>query len=136
MRLLASREHSRLELQRKLVLHAEDPDELERLLDELTQRGWLSERRVAEQVIHARRARFGSRRIGRELLDKGIAGEVIAAALSELKEGDLEAACAVWRKKFGALPRSAAERARQVRFMQGRGFGLDVIFKVIQGEGQ
>ena len=136
LRLLASREHSRAELRRKLALDTEDPDQLESLLDELARRGWLSERRVAEQLIHARRGRFGSRRIRQELLEKGVAEEVIAAALPRLKESDLDAARMVWRRKFGAPPGTAAERARQVRFMQGRGFDLDTIFKVIKGDGQ
>lgn len=132
LRLLASREHSRLELQRKLAPHAQDPEELARLLDELTRRSWLSEQRLAEQVIHSRRGKFGSRRIRQELLDRGVAEELIADALPLLKESDFEAARDVWRRKFGAPPRSRNERARQVRFMQGRGFALDTILKVIK----
>jgi regulatory protein len=134
LRLLARREHSRAELARKLAPHTQDPDEVERVLDELERRGWLSERRVVEQVLHARRARFGARRIERELLDKGVSEENIAAALPELKSGELHAARAVWLKKFGGRrPRRPAERARQVRFLQGRGFDLDTILKVIKG---
>lgn len=136
LRLLARREHSRRELARKLAPHSEDPDELERVLDEFENRGWLSERRVVEQVVHTRRARFGARRIERELLEKGISEEAVAAALPELKAGELEAARVVWRRKFGRQPRTAAERARQARFLQGRGFALDVILKVIKGEDQ
>jgi len=134
LRYLARREHSRLELARKLAPHAEDPAEVERVLDELEQRGWLSERRVVEQVVHARRARFGARRIGRELLEKGISEEGVAAALLGLKSGEQEAARAVWLRKFGGRqPRGLAERARQVRFLQGRGFDFEVILKVIGG---
>ena len=131
--LLARREHARAELARKLAAHAGDPAEIERVLDELEARGWLSERRVVEQVAHARRTRFGARRIERELLDKGVSEEAVAAVLPELKKGELEAARAVWARKFGKLPRSAAERARQARFLQGRGFGLEVIMKIIKG---
>jgi len=134
LRYLARREHSRLELARKLAPHAEDPAEVERVLDELEQRGWLSERRVVEQVVHARRARFGARRIGRELLEKGISEEGVAAALPGLKSGEQEAARAVWLRKFGGRqPRGPAKRARQVRFLQGRGFDFEVILKVIGG---
>jgi regulatory protein len=132
LRLLARREHSRLELQRKLAPHAQDPGELASLLDELCRRGWLSERRVVEQIIHARREKFGSRRIRQELLDKGVAEELVAESLPQLKDGDIEAARAVWRKKFGKLPRNAAERARQVRFMQGRGFTLETVLHTIK----
>jgi regulatory protein len=134
LRFLARREHSRAELARKLAPHAGDPEEIGPVLDELESRGWLSERRVVEQVVHARRSRFGARRIERELLDKGISEDRIAAALPELKGGEIEAARAVWLKKFGGRQAGRpAERARQVRFLQGRGFDLDVIMKVIKG---
>ena len=135
LRYLARREHSRAELARKLAPHAEeDPAAIDTLLDDLEARGWLSERRVVEQVVHARRSRFGARRIEHELLGKGVSEESIAAARPELKESELEAARTVWRKKFGGRPAGRpADRARQVRFLQGRGFALDVIMKVIKG---
>ena len=79
LKLLARREHSRVELQRKLAPHAEDPAALESLLDELMAHGWLAEGRVAEQLIHARRPRFGSGRIRQELLARGVAEEVVVS---------------------------------------------------------
>ena len=133
LKLLARREHTRRELGRKLAAHAEDPAQVEQVLDALETRGWLSESRVTEQLIHVRRTRFGARRIERELRDRGVSDEAVAAARPQLKEGELEAARAVWRRKFGRHPLGAAERARQVRFLQGRGFDLEVIFKVIKG---
>jgi len=134
LRLLARREHSRAELARKLSAHAEDPAAVERVLDELEARGWLSERRVVEQMVYARRARFGARRIERDLLAKGVSEDAIAEALPELRSGELQAAREVWRRKFGGrLPRNASERGRQARFLQGRGFGMEVIIKIIKG---
>ena len=132
LRLLARREHTRLELKRKLAPHAADPSELESLFEELTARGWLAEARVAEQVIHTRRGRFGSRRIRQELLAKGVAEEVVEAVLPQLTDSELEAARTVWRRKFKAPPANSAERGRQVRFMQGRGFTMETILKVIR----
>jgi regulatory protein len=135
LRLLARREHTRLELKRKLAAHAEDGGEVENLLEELTARGWLAEARVAEQVIHTRRGRFGSRRIREELLARGVAEEIVAAALPQLKESELDAARAIWRRKFKAPPLNRAEHARQVRFMQGRGFRMDTILTVMRTSG-
>lgn len=132
--LLARREHSRSELARKLAVHAEDPAEVERVLDDFERRGWLSEHRVVEQLVHARRSRYGARRIERDLREKGVSEEAVAAALTGLKAGELEAAREVWRRKFGGRePRGPSDRARQVRFLQGRGFALDTIFRVIKG---
>ena len=134
LKLLARREHSRAELARKLSVHAGDPAEVERVLDDFERRGWLSERRVVEQLVHARRPRYGARRIERDLLQKGVSEEAVAAALAGLKAGELEAAREVWRRKFGGRqPRGPADHARQVRFLQGRGFGLEVILRVIKG---
>ena len=104
------------------------------VLDECEQRGWLSERRVVERLVHARRSRFGARRIEPDLRQKGVSEVAVSAALAALKGDELDAARSVWRRKFGGKqPRGPADRARQVRFMQGRGFDLEVILKVIKG---
>ena len=132
--MLGRREHSRVELARKLAVHTEDQAEIERVLDDMEAHGWLSERRVVEQMVHTRRARFGAQRIERDLLAKGVSEDAIAAALPELRSGELQAAREVWRRKFGGrLPRNAAERGRHARFLQGRGFGMDVILRIIKG---
>ena len=132
LKMLARREHTRYELARKLAPAGESA-EIETVLDELEARGWLSESRVTEQLIHARRSRFGARRIERDLRERGVSDEAVAAVLPQLKEGELEAARTVWRRKFGRQPKGPAEQARHVRFLQGRGFELEVIFKVIKG---
>ena len=134
LKLLARREHTRAELARKLADHAQDPAGLESVLDDFERRGWLSERRVVEQRVHTLRKRYGARRIERDLVAKGVSEDAVAAALTDLKAGELDAAREVWRRKFGGrLPRAPAERAKQARFMQGRGFDMDVILKVIKG---
>jgi len=136
LRCLARREHSRLELQRKLVPHAEEPDDIRSLLDDFEKRGWLSEKRLVEQTVHTRRGRYGVVRILRDLRGKGVSEEAISQTLPQIMESELEAARAVWRKKFGTLPHNASERGKQIRFMQGRGFDLDVILKILRGTGE
>lgn len=138
LRCLARREHSRLELQRKLAPHAEEPDDIQILLDDLETRGWLSEARMVEQTVHTRRGRYGVMRIVRELRGKGVSEEAISKVKPQIRESEQEAARAVWGKKFGRLPRNASERGKQIRFMQGRGFDLDVILKLLRraGEGE
>jgi regulatory protein len=132
---LARREHTRHELALKLAPHAESEAEIAQILDDFTQRGWLSEQRAAEQIVHARRGRYGPARIRRDLEAKGVPAETAAAALAALKEGELEAARAVWKRKFRAPPTNAAERAKQARFLLGRGFGSEVIVKLFRGAG-
>jgi regulatory protein len=131
LRLLARREHSRAELRTRLNAHAEDSHSLEALLDELERSGWLSEARFVEAVLHARRGRFGSARIARELRAKGASEEAIEHAIADAAKTELQAAREVWRKKFGHAPSNLAERARQTRFLASRGFGADVIHRVL-----
>lgn len=133
LNLLARREHSRVELARKLAGHAEGED-LENLLDDLERENLLSNARYAEMLAHARAGRHGSLRLKADLRGQGVPAAVIDAALAEARAADLETARAVWRKKFGAPPRDAAERAKQMRFLAGRGFPADVVRKVVGGE--
>jgi len=130
--MLARREYSRPELARKLAPFAENPEDIPGLLDDFERRGWLSERRVVEQVLASRRRRFGAQRIAHELRGKGLSEAAIAGAQLQLRESELETARAVWQKKFGALPANAREKARQMRFLQGRGFSLDIIRRLLR----
>ena len=129
---LSRREYSRDELYRKLAPYTEDPDKLNSLLEDLKARGWLSDQRFVEQIVHARQGKFGSQRVAHELRQKGVAEELIGTALEQVKEGELEAAKAVWQRKFGRLPVDAKDRAKQIRFLQSRGFGGDIIRNVLK----
>ena len=131
---LARREYSRRELETKLKAIAEDPTVIPELLDDFERRGWLSEARVVEQVMATRRRRFGERRITQELRQKGISDAAIEDARDKLKVNEFESARAVWQRKFKTPPSNANERAKQMRFLQGRGFGLDVIRQVVSGD--
>lgn len=132
MKALARREYSRAELHGKLLPHVTESDDLEAVLDDLEKRGWLSDERAVEQVVNVRRSRFGPQRIAHELRQKGISDALIDAALPELKEGELESARLVWQKKFAGPPQDAKEKAKQVRFMQSRGFSLETVFKLLK----
>ena len=131
MRYLARREYSCAELHGKLLPHVQEGEDLDAVLDDLEKRGWLSDERAATQLVHAKRSRFGIQRITHELRQKGIAEELISAALPALKETEPEAARGVWQRKFGTLPQDDKEKARQMRFLQSRGFSLNVIFEVL-----
>ena len=63
-----------------------------------------------------------------------MAGEVLEQTAALLKGSELEQARAVWRKRFGQPPADLKERARQSRFLHGRGFSAEVIRQVVGGE--
>ncbi|MBH2020331.1 MAG: recombination regulator RecX [Burkholderiales bacterium] len=131
LRYLAAREHSRAELERKLKPHEETPGQLAQVLDELQARDFISEARVVESVINRRAARFGASRIKYELLNKGLGAEAVADAVNSLKGSELERAQGIWRRKFDGPAPDAAGRAKQMRFLAARGFGGDVIRRVV-----
>lgn len=131
---LARREYSEKELAQKLSAYAGDGDDIAALLQDFKQRGWLCEERYAEQIVHARKARFGSVRVAHELREHGVAEALIEKAVDELKDSELANARAVWQKKFGEAPKNREAWAKQARFLQGRGFGFDVIKKVLNAD--
>lgn len=133
LKLLAAREHSRAELERKLAPHEETPGELARVLDELQTRGFISEARVVESVLHRRAARLGAARVRQELQAKGISAEAVAQAVQALRVTEVERAREVWRRRFGAPAPDPAGRAKQMRFLAARGFSGEVIRRVIGG---
>ncbi len=133
LRLLSGREHSRAELERKLSAHEAEPGELARALDELQAKGFISEQRVLESVLHRRAGRLGAARVRQELQAKGLSPEAVAQAVAGLQGTEVERAREVWRKKFGVPPTDASERARQMRFLATRGFGGDTIRRVVSG---
>ena len=132
LRLLARRDHTRVELERKLAPHVQDAAELQALLDTFSARGWLSEQRVVDQLLHAKRSRLGTARIRQALIEKGVSQDLIGPALESLRETELDAARSVWARKFRTVPRDAAECARQVRFLQSRGFSVEVAMRVVR----
>lgn len=133
LRLLSSREHSRLELERKLASFEEEPGSLAAALDDLQAKGFINEQRVLDSVLHRRSAKLGALRIQRELKDKGLAPQAVADAVATLRSTELERAHTLWLKKFGAPAADAKERARQARFLAARGFGSDTIMRVVAG---
>lgn len=159
---LAQREHSPTELRDKLLRlrqrdtargtaadadSVERPDdtaaqaepddleaEVEGVLTWLTQHGHLSVVRFTESRIHARQSRFGNRRIQLELQQHGVVLD--AETKQALAQTELARASALWQRRYGAPPVDAAARLRQMRFLAGRGFSIDVVRRVVSGGAQ
>lgn len=131
LRLLGQREHTRSELERKLGRYEEEPGTLAQALDELQAKGYLSEQRAAQSLVHRRAGQYGAARLRREMQDRGLARELIEQTLAGLKDSELARAREVWRRKFEVPPVTAQERARQTRFLLARGFSGDVVRRVL-----
>jgi len=124
MRLLTRREHSCQELQQKLKNKGFDESLIKQTTDDLQQQGLLSDERFAESYLRFRRNKgHGPIRIKQELRQRGVSDDIIAAIVIEDEAEWFDLACTVREKRFGkAFPESVAERAKQQRFLQYRGF--------------
>jgi len=129
---LARREHSRFELTRKLEAAGFAIEDIHPTLNKLEGKGWLSDQRFAENYVANHCARIGRIKIAHDLRQRGINEETILISMNKAIESESDSALAVWRKKFGSLPASPTEKARQIRFMQSRGFALNVIRQIMK----
>ena len=126
LQLLARRDHSRAELKSKLAGEAESVEELSAVLDILEAERLLCDQRYANQRVIARARRYGNGRLKQELRFSGVSEEEIAAALPEGGD-EVERCQSVWLRKFGELAKTPEERAKQMRFLQYRGFSGEAI---------
>ncbi|KWI61141.1 recombinase RecX [Burkholderia pseudomultivorans] len=129
---LSRREYSRAELARKLAPYVGDDESVEPVLDALEKEGWLSDARFAESLVHRRASRVGVARIVSELKRHAVGDALVEKVNAQLRETEWARAQAVWRKKFGALPQTPAERAKQARFLAARGFSSATIVKLLK----
>ena len=133
LKYLSTREHSRIELGRKLSRYAEEGDDVEALLDFLEKNNWLSQERFAESLVHRRAGRYGNSRVLAELQQHGLKGEELDELKSGLKETEVARAREVWRRKFNRVPQDAEDRSKQMRFLMARGFSQGAIRSAMQG---
>lgn len=133
LRYLSTREHSRLELARKLARYAEEGEDVEAVLDFLEKNNWLSQERFAEALVHRKAGRYGNSRVVAELQNHGVSGEALAELKSGLAETEIARAREVWRRKFGTVAQDAAGRAKQMRFLLQRGFSQRAVRAAMQG---
>ena len=133
LRLLGRREFSRAELESRLRPHTESPEELHALLDELAERGGLSDTRFAEALVRQRKDRYGKRAIAQRLKQAGVSAEDTAAALTGMDaDTEFHTACALLQRKFRHPPADDKEKARQVRFLQARGYTIGTTLRVLK----
>ncbi len=129
--MLARREHTRAELARKLAPFSESDGDVEAVLDDLAARKLLSDERYAEARVTALSRKFGAARIEHELRAKGVSAPTAGQAVRVARETEVDRARAAWQKRFGSPPADALEKAKQMRFLQSRGFSFEVIRKIV-----
>ena len=132
IRLLARREYARSELEHRLIAKGAPRDEVGFVLDELIAQGYLSDARYARAMATQKAGGYSRRSIAEALKAKGIARTDIERALGEAEADDEKTLRALWQRRFGKPPTDEREKARQVRYLQARGFALSAIFKLLR----
>ena len=132
LRYLARREHSRAELARKLAPRAQSREALDALLEELAARKQLSDSRYAEERARSLARKYGPAKIRHDLRSKGVADEIVDQVSAD---GELERARQVLARKYREPATSREERAKRGRFLQGRGFSMDVVGRLLRQNG-
>jgi regulatory protein len=136
LKLLAQREHTKLELQRKLVVKGFAPDLITKVIQDLEQQGLQSDKRFVESYIAMRCKRgFGPIRINMELCERGVDQELIELFLLDSNSMWLELAKKVRCKKFGkVIPGDLPKQAKQMRYLYYKGFDADLIRKIFNSK--
>jgi len=128
IKLLATREHSRMELQRKLANKGFSATSIATTLQKLAADGWQSDERFAESYIALRiKSGYGPVKIAYELSNRGIAPEIVHKYLPQESEYWQKQAIKVYNSKFSAKENDYKTRAKQMCFLQSRGFTTEQI---------
>jgi len=134
IRFLARREYARSELEQRLAAKGGERDAIRAVLDALVAEGYLSDVRYAHAVVAQKSGRHSRRGIVASLKAKGVDPQDIALAVAETELDDDAALRALWQRRFGEPPTDERAKARQVRFLQARGFALSAILKFLRSQ--
>jgi len=132
LRLLARREHSAVELRRKLNQRGFGAALITPALERLQGEGYLSDERFALSLARHRTDQgYGELRIRAELAQHGVEGSALERALAELDADWVERALRQARRHFLEPPETATDTARMLRYLTQRGFPPGVARRVL-----
>jgi regulatory protein len=133
--LLSRRDYSYRELFTKLQKYSEDIEAIKEVLSQMVEQKYLNEERYIENYINAKSQKFGAQRIKYQLMNKVADQELVNTLYQQAAIDEFATAQSIWLRKFhGKPPENAKEKAQQIRFLSGRGFSLEIIFKIIQSD--
>lgn len=134
VRLLSRREHSAFEIRDKLKKREFDDDEITQAIAELIKGDWLSDERFTEAYIRMRQLKgFGPIRIAMELNERGVKESIVETYLHAHDDVWFESLEQQYKKKYKSKAiEDYNDKAKRIRFLQYRGFSLDIIYRVVK----
>lgn len=132
--MLSRREHSAFEIRDKLKKREFDDDEITQAIAELIKGDWLSDERFAEAYIRMRQLKgFGPIRISMELNERGVKESIVETYLHAHDDVWFESLEQQYKKKYKSKAiEDYNDKAKRIRFLQYRGFSLDIIYRVVK----
>ncbi len=134
---LARREYGQQELEQKLIAAGFEAVIATDVVHKLSDEGLQDDRRFIESFVQSRiNQGKGPVRVRQELGERGVNDGQIEAVLEDVAEDWFALARQIRNKKFGSeLPRDFTEKARQMRFLQYRGFESAQIQAAVSSHG-
>jgi regulatory protein len=133
-RAVARRERTVAELRTALERRRVEPDAIDAAVEELTASGFLDDARYAVGFAEDKRelAQWGSERIARDLTRRGVAADLIDAALCDrTRQAELGAALTLLAQRFPSPPADDRERDRAWRLLVRRGFAPELAYEAV-----
>jgi len=130
---LIRREHSQQELMRKVSEKGYAKPQVQRVIDELAEKGYQSDARFAESYARSRVYRgIGPLRIKAELQQRGAGDCYFDMAVEDIIGSWYELLVQVYQKKYGDTACvDRKEQLKRSRFLQQRGFSNEMIRRVV-----
>lgn len=133
LKMLARREHSRHELIQKLKAKNFDENLIQEVIKYLEQKKYLDDVRFAQSYARMRSHKgYGNCRISAELVQRGVAREVVNALLFDETE-TIKLIKKNYQKKYGQTPMTdLQEKAKRMNYLYRKGFDREVIRKFLK----
>ena len=134
MNLLARREHSASELMQKLKLREHHPEDISKVIEELKNDNLQSDARFTESFVNQRvNAGFGPVKIRHELRHKGVDESLVDSVLETFADEWLDRLVQQRIRKYGdEIPTDFAQKMKQARFLQNRGFSPESVMRLFR----
>ena len=137
LKLISYKEYSVNNLSEKLYSYAKNltddinKDDVNELLEEFEEKGWISDARAVECLVNQKSSRYGLSRMKIELKKLKVCENMVQSALSELASTEFKRAELVLKKKYYNPPVDYNESCKQKNYLFRRGFLLDVCYSVV-----
>ncbi|MBP9742164.1 MAG: regulatory protein RecX [Burkholderiales bacterium] len=131
---LSRREYGQIELFNKLKQYSADEGMISQVLQELVDKGYLSDLRYIKGYLARKSNKYGLLKLKYDLLQKVSDVELINEVVKEANLDEVAQATQILIKKFGLIAKTSDDKFKQTKFLTSRGFSFDIVRQVFSRE--